>query len=203
MILRIIYNENESYDYDLGEYHTDKFKLLTSVYPACEINILYFHDINDTENSKFDKIAKEIQSKPFLLIKEVQILNKNTVVFKQNRMIKNIVYRDIFYSAGHNLIKEEALTFKFQENCKAIIDREKEQIFCDKENCMYFKQGHCFNYNTDLYQSGKEFVPCYPCFLECDTGFKFSEIYSFYTKLQNKAEDEGHLPYQPYTIRDN
>lgn len=71
MILRIIYNENESYDYDLGEYHTDKFKLLTSVYPACEINILYFHDINDTENSKFDKIAKEIQSKPFLLIKEV------------------------------------------------------------------------------------------------------------------------------------
>ena len=40
MILRIIYNENESYDYDLGEYHTDKFKLLTSVYPACEINIL-------------------------------------------------------------------------------------------------------------------------------------------------------------------
>ena len=140
MILRIIYNENESYDYDLGEYHTDKFKLLTSVYPVCEINILYFHDINDTENSKFDKIAKEIQSKPFLLIKEVQILNKNKVIFKQTRMVKTVLYRDLFYSAGHNLVKEEVLTFKFQENCKAIIDREKEQIFCDKKKRNFQKK---------------------------------------------------------------
>lgn len=66
-------------------------------------------------------------------------------------MIKNICYRDVFYSEGHNLVKEEALTIKFQENCRAIIDKEKEQIFCDKKNCMYFNNGNCSNYNTKLY----------------------------------------------------
>ena len=203
MVLRIIYDENEYYDYDLGEYDTDKFKILTSLYPVCEIEIMYFHNIDSNEEPKFNKIAKEIQSKPFILIKEVQILNKNKVIFKQNRMVKTVLYRDLFYSAGHNLVKEEVLTFKFQENCKAIIDREKEQIFCDKKNCMYFNNGYCENYKTKLYQSEEEFIPCYACFLECETGFKFSEIYSFYIKLQNKVQDEGHLPYQPYTIRDN
>lgn len=59
MVLRIIYDENEYYDYDLGEYNTDKFKILTSVFPVCEINIIYLHDINDNI-SHFDKIAKEI-----------------------------------------------------------------------------------------------------------------------------------------------
>lgn len=203
MVLRIIYDKNEFQDYDLGEFNNDKCKILTSVFPICEINIIYLHDIDDC-TSHFDKVAKEIQSsKPFILATEVQLLNKNKIVFKQTRMIKNVCYRDIFYSAGHNLVKEEALTIKFQENCRVIIDREKEQIFCDKKNCMYFNDGNCLNYNTKLYQSNEEFIPCYPCFLECDTGFKFSEIYSFYTKLQNKIEEEGHLPYQPYTIRNN
>ena len=68
---------------------------------------------------------------------------------------------------------------------------------------MYFNNGYCENYKTKLYQSEEEFIPCYACFLECETGFKFSEIYSFYIKLQNKVQDEGHLPYQPYTIRNN
>ena len=40
MILRIIYDENEYYDYDLGEYNTDKFKILTSLYPVCLIDFL-------------------------------------------------------------------------------------------------------------------------------------------------------------------
>ena len=67
MILRIIYDKNEFQDYDLGEFNNDKCKILTSVFPICEINIIYLHDIDDG-TSHFDKVAKEIQSsKPFIL----------------------------------------------------------------------------------------------------------------------------------------
>ena len=85
MILRIIYDKNEFQDYDLGEFNNDKCKILTSVFPICEINIIYLHDIND-DTSHFDKVAKEIQSsKPFILATEVQLLNKNKIVF-ENKM---------------------------------------------------------------------------------------------------------------------
>lgn len=204
MVLRIIYDENEFYDYDLGEFHDGgNFKILTSVFPVCEINILYFHNIDSIEKPKFDNIAKDILSKSFILAKEVQLLHNNKITFKQTRMIKDVCYRDIFYSAGHNLVKEEVLTIKFQENCKAIIDMEKQQIFCDKENCMYFNNGYCINHSTNLYRSEDDYIPCFSCFLECDTGFKFSEAYTFYQKIACNGHKEGHLPYQPYTIRDN
>ena len=203
MILRIIYDKNEYYDYDLGEIDNTRSRVLTGVYPICEITVLYLHNAEEMA-ARFEKVAKEIQSKPFILAEEVQLLDDNKhLCFKQTRKIKDVCYRDIFYSSGHNLVKEELLTIKFQEGCKAILDVKKEQIFCDKENCMYFEKGYCSNYNTNLYKSNEDYIPCFPCFLECSPGFRFSEIYKFYTELTNKANKEGHLPYQPYTIRNN
>ena len=47
MILRIIYDKNEYYDYDLGEIDNTRSRVLTGVYPICEITVLYLHNASD------------------------------------------------------------------------------------------------------------------------------------------------------------
>ena len=48
MVLRIIYDKNEYYDYDLGEIDNTRSRVLTGVYPICEITVLYLHNAEES-----------------------------------------------------------------------------------------------------------------------------------------------------------
>lgn len=140
-----------------------------------EISIV--HNIQNSDEYTLDNIYEKIKDLKNYDINTVIVYYDKEHYFNFYFPLKDIYYRTLDYMREQNILFQENLSIRFEEDNEILLQDLNGHMICDEKHCKYFTKEKCNKYNKILKKYHYSYEVCENCALEMWSTTKFGKLF--------------------------
>lgn len=140
-----------------------------------EISLI--HNIKNSDEYTLDQVYNQIKDLKNQKIDTVSIYYDKEHYFNFHFPLKDIYYRTLDYMREQEIIFQENLSIRFEEDNEIRLENLDGHILCDDKQCKYFSIEECKKYHKKLKKYHFSYEVCENCALEMWSTTKFGKLF--------------------------